>query len=479
MSKRSQVAAPAPAVGRAVTHHPRAILAVLSLAAFMASLDVFIVNVAFDKIGESFHGSSVSDLSWVLNAYAIIYAALLVPLGRLADKIGRKRMFLLGLGLFTLASVACAAAPGLWWLVVFRVVQAVGAAALTPTSLGLLLASVPAEKRMPYVRIWSAVAGIAAAAGPVLGGLLVSASWRWVFLVNLPVGILALVAAARVVPDSRDANVSKVPDMLGAAVLTLGIGALALAIVKGGDWGWGSGDTVAAFVAAAVLLVWFVWRAEHHPVPLLEPDLYKVRTFAAANIAMITFSVGFAGYLLTLVLWLQNVWHWSTVSTGLAVAPGPAVVPIVAVLVQRLGHRIHPGVLTTLGCLVFGAGIVTTLLLVGPHGSDYASALLPGELLSGIGIGLALPTLLGSATAGLPPHRASTGSGAINMTRQIGYVLGVSVILAILGTPTSYAAAHTAFVHGWWTLAAVELAAATAALGLLPRRPRNPAPSSP
>ncbi|MET9479652.1 MFS transporter [Streptomyces sp. NPDC006638] len=446
------------------------ILAVLSLAAFMASLDVFIVNVAFDKIGESFHGSSISDLSWVLNAYAIIYAALLVPLGRLADKIGRKRMFLLGLGLFTLASVVCAAAPGLWWLVAFRAIQAVGAAALTPTSLGLLLASVPPEKRMPYVRIWSAVAGIAAAAGPVIGGLLVSASWRWVFLVNLPVGIVALIAAARVVPDSRDAKVSSVPDLLGAGALTLGTGALALAIVKGGDWGWGSGDTLTAFIVAAVLLIWFVWRAEHHPVPLVEPDLYKVRTFAAANIAMIAFSIGFAGYLLTLVLWLQNVWHWSTISTGLAVAPGPAVVPIITVLVQRLGRRVQPGVLTTLGCLTFGAGIVTTLLLVGPHGSNYASGLLPGELLSGIGIGLALPTLLGSATAGLPPHRTSTGSGVINMTRQIGYVLGVSVILAILGTPTSYARAHSAFTHGWWTLAAIEVAAAVAGLGLLDRR---------
>jgi EmrB/QacA subfamily drug resistance transporter len=470
MSPHSPVAAPVNVAERITPRSPRAILAVLSLAAFMASLDVFIVNVAYDSIGESFHSSSISDVSWVLNAYAIIYAALLVPFGRLADRVGRKRMFSLGLGLFTLASVACSAAPGLWWLVAFRVLQAAGAAALTPTSLGLLLAAVPAEKRMPYVRIWSAVAGLAAAAGPVLGGLLVTASWRWVFLVNLPVGVAALVAAARVVPDSRDAAVSKLPDAAGAALLTLGIGSLALAIVKGGDWGWGGTATLAAFAAAAVLLAWFVWRAEHHPVPVVDPDLYRVRSFAAANIAMVAFSIGFAGYLLMMVLWLQNVWHWSTVTTGLAVAPGPAVVPVVTLLVQRFAGRVRPGVLTALGCVAFAAGIVTTLTLIGPHGAHYAGGMLPGQLLAGLGIGLALPTLLGSATAGLPAHRTSTGSGVINMTRQIGFVLGVSISVAILGTPTSYAAAHRAFVRGWWTMAAVEAVAALACLGLLSRR---------
>ncbi|MEU3985808.1 MFS transporter [Streptomyces sp. NPDC026672] len=472
MNKHSQEAAPVRAAERADTRGPRAVLAVLSLAAFMASLDVFIVNVAFDRIGESFAGSSIGDVSWVLNGYAIFYAALLVPLGRLADKVGRKRMFLLGLGLFTAASVACAAAPGLWWLVVFRVLQAAGAAALTPTSLGLLLAAVPAEKRMPYVRLWSAVAGVAAAAGPVLGGLLVTASWRWVFLVNLPVGVVALVAAARIVPDSRDTAVSEVPDVLGSGLLTVGIGALALALVKGGDWGWGDAGTVASFVVAAVLLGWFVRRAEHHPVPLVEPDLYRVRSFAAANVAMITFSIGFAGYLLMVVLWMQNVWHWGTITTGLAVAPGPAMVPVVTVLVQRFGRRVRPGVLTALGCAAFAAGNVLTLVAVGPHGADYAGGMLPGQLVSGLGIGLALPTLLSSATAGLPAHRTSTGSGVINMTRQIGFVLGVGVVVAVLGTPGTYTAAHTAFVHGWWTMAAVELVAAVACLGLLPRRAR-------
>src|ERR1700712_4390798 len=198
---------------------PGAVLAVLSVAAFMASLDLFIVNVAFDQIGRDFSGVSLSDLSWVLNGYAIVYAALLVPLGRLADRFGRKPGFLLGLAIFTVASLACALSGGPWMLVGFRTLQAVGAALLTPTSLGLLVSATPPALRVRAVRIWAATGALAAAVGPAVGGVLVEASWRWVFLVNLPIGIGALVVAARIVPDSRDVTAGRIPDLVGAAVL--------------------------------------------------------------------------------------------------------------------------------------------------------------------------------------------------------------------------------------------------------------------
>src|SRR5882757_10090078 len=178
----------------------RWVLPVLSVAAFMASLDLFIVNVAFDAIGRDFSGGSLGDLSWILNAYAILYAALLVPLGRLADRFGQKAGFLLGLGVFVIGSAACALSPSLWPLVAFRGLQAIGAAALTPTSLGLLITAVPVARRTRAVRIWAATGGLAAAAGPVAGGLLVAASWRWVFLVNVPVGLAALVVGWRRLP---------------------------------------------------------------------------------------------------------------------------------------------------------------------------------------------------------------------------------------------------------------------------------------
>jgi MFS family permease len=218
--------------------HPSVVLAILCSAAFMASLDVFIVNVAFDAIGRDFGGAGLSDLSWVLNAYTIFYAALLVPAGRLADRVGRKAAFAAGLGLFTVASAACAASGGVWWLVGFRIVQSVGAALLTPASLSLVIASAPAAHRVRSVRIWAASGAMAAALGPVLGGLLVEASWRWVFVVNVPVGIVALVATAVLVPRSRDESVTHLPDVVGALLLIVAVGGLTLGVVEGPEWGW-------------------------------------------------------------------------------------------------------------------------------------------------------------------------------------------------------------------------------------------------
>ncbi|MDQ1695814.1 MAG: hypothetical protein QOJ03_1167, partial [Frankiaceae bacterium] len=306
---------------RATSH--RAILSTLSLAAFMASLDLFIVNVAFADIGRDFPGTSLSDLSWVLNGYAVLYAALLVPLGRLADRYGRLNGFLGGLALFTIASAACAASPNLWSLVAFRGLQAVGAAALTPTSLGLLLAATPAAARVRAVRTWAAIGALAAAAGPVVGGLLVQASWRWVFIVNVPVGLLGLAAARRYVPDSRDATVTRIPDLLGALLIAVGIGALALGLVKGPSWGWASTYDVATFVVAVVGIVGFWLRSSRHPLPVVEPALLRVRAFAWANVTAVLFSVAFAGGLLAAVLWLQDVWGWSALRTGNAKAPRP------------------------------------------------------------------------------------------------------------------------------------------------------------
>ncbi|HEV3171553.1 MAG TPA: MFS transporter [Actinocrinis sp.] len=447
--------------------HPGTVLAVLCAAAFMASLDLFVVNVAFTAIGRDFRGSPLSDLSWVLNAYAIGYAALLVPLGRLADRFGRKAGFLAGLGLFTAASAACAASPNLWFLVVCRVLQAAGAAALTPTSLGLLIASTEPRHRARAVRIWASSGAVASALGPVVGGLLVEASWQWVFLINVPVGLLALAAAVRLVPDSRDPAAGRLPDLWGALVLAVSIGALTLALVKGPDWGWGTAGTLAGFAVAAVGLAGFVLRILRHPAPVVEPGLLRVRAFAWSNATSLLFSTAFGAGLLSVILWMQNVWHYSALRTGLAVAPGPMMVPLFAAVAQRLARRVPVGLIATAGSLLFGLGFVIDLASIGTTPA-YAADLLPGWLVGGAGVGLALPTILSSATADLPPSRAATGSAVVNMSRQIGTVLGVSMLVAVLGTPASPGAAHTVFVHGWWAIAAVAAFAAVCAVGMTP-----------
>ncbi|HET7310874.1 MAG TPA: MFS transporter [Mycobacteriales bacterium] len=447
----------------------RLVLGVLSLAAFMASLDLFIVNVAFPQIAAEFGGASLGDVSWVLNGYTVLYAALLVPLGRLADRYGRLAGFLTGMLVFTAASAACAASQSLWQLVAFRGMQAVGAAALTPTSLGLLLAATEPQRRVRAVRTWAALGTLAAAAGPVIGGLLVEASWRWVFLVNVPVGLLGLLAARRWVPDSRDPAVERVPDLAGAALVAAGIGAVALGLVKGPDWGWTSAAVALAFVTGGVALAGFWARSATHARPIVELSLLRVRAFAWSNVTAVMFSTSFGAGLLAAVLWLQTVWHWSALQTGLALAPGPLMVPVFTAVAQRLSRHVPVGVLTAVGCALFSAGILLVALSVGESPS-YAHDFLPGWLIGGVGVGLALPTIISAATADLPPARAATGSAIVTMARQIGLVLGVSVLIAILGTPSGYAGVHVAFRDAWWVTAAVGFVAGVAAVGMTPRR---------
>lgn len=453
-----------------VASSPAAVLAVLSLAAFMASLDLFIVNVAFGSIAEDFGGQSLSGVSWVLNAYAVVYAALLVPLGRLADRYGRKAGFLLGLGLFIAASLGCAVAPGLWSLVLFRVLQAAGAALLTPTSLGLLLHAMPAERRARAVRIWAATGGLAAAGGPVVGGLLVSASWRWVFLVNIPIGLVALVFAARVVPESKDPEPGPVPDLLGAGLLAVSVGALALGLVQAPEWGWAGASTLTALGIALACAAGFWWRSRTHVAPVVEPALLAVRSFAWSNATSLLFGVAFAGNLLVNILWMEQVWQFSALRTGLGVAPGPLMVPIFAALAQTVAHRVPVGRIAATGSALLGLSLLLSIALLGQDPS-YASEMLPCLLISGAGVGLALPTILASATADLPPARAATGSAVVNMSRQIGSVLGVSVLIALLGTPVGYAALRSGFDDVRWTLAAASLLAAAAATGMTVRAP--------
>ena len=229
-----------------------AVVGVLSLAVFMSSLDLFIVNLAFPYISRQYPGTSLSSLSWVLNAYTIVFAAVLVPAGRWADRIGRRRLFSGGLILFSFGSVLCGLAPGVAALIAARVIQAAGAGAMVPASLSLLLAAVPPPVRPKALGTWSALGALGAALGPVIGGALVQVDWRWVFWINVPVGVAAVFLAARVVPESKDPNVSGRPDILGAGLLAAAVGLVALALVKAPEWGWGSASFLGLLAASLV-----------------------------------------------------------------------------------------------------------------------------------------------------------------------------------------------------------------------------------
>ncbi|MFJ2090803.1 MFS transporter [Streptomyces sp. NPDC087901] len=451
----------------------RATVWIISAGVFVVNLDLFIVNVAVPALGDAFDGSSLASLSWVLNAYAIVFAALLVVAGRLADRYGHRRGFLLGLGLFTVASALCALAPGVGWLVAARALQAVGAAALMPTSLALLLVNTPPDRRPRAIRSWAAIGGIAAGLGPVVGGALVEADWRWVFLVNVPVGVIGLIAGVRLLPDVRPHREGPFPDLAGAALLTLAIGALALGLVKADAWGWGSARVLAS-LAAAVLLTGAFWlRSARHPAPVVEPSLLRAPSFVAATLAALLFTVAFASMLLTSVLWCQQVWGYSAIRTGLAIAPGPLVVPLLAVSSGPVVRRLGAGRTAALGCLLFAAGLAWWAVALDPA-PHYAVGLLPGMMITGLGVGLALPTLVGAAAAALPPTRFATGSAVTTMARQTGSVLGVALMVTLLGAPSTPALALEAFRRGWWVAAATAVLAAATALALHRRAADGP-----
>lgn len=437
-------------------------LAILCGAPFLAALDLLVVNVGFEEVGDAFPGHSLADFSWILNAYAVVYASLLIPLGRYADKIGHKRVFVAGLVMFIAASVAAAASASLEVLVAFRVLQAVGAAAVTPTSLGLLLHSVPPERQAASVRIWATSGAVAAALGPLLGGVLVEASWRWVFLVNLPVGVALVVLAVRTIPAFRRPEAAGAPDLIGAILLTVGIGALATALVRGPEWGWtGWQGLTAVGLSVAVLALFCVNNTRHHS-PLLAHDLLRVPSLGWSNAASLLFNAAFAAGPLALILYLQRVWGYSALQTGLAVAPGPLVVPAFALLGQHLARRHPAGRIALAGSLLWAAGTAIIILSIGTERS-YATAALPGWLVCGFGVGLALPTILASATAELPPARSATGSAIVNMSRQIGIVLGVAVLVAAFGTPDTTDAVVDAFDRAWWAVVAMALLSAAVA----------------
>ncbi|MCQ0015805.1 MFS transporter [Actinomadura madurae] len=312
--------------------------------------------------------------------------------------------------------------------------------------------------------------------GPAIGGVLVDISWRWVFEVNIPIGIAAVVLAVRLVPDSREGATARVPDLPGTAVLTLAVALLALGVVKVNDW---PGEQTTLVIGAALLgLTWFWLRSLRHPAPVIEPALLAVRTFFWSNAAILLFTVAFAANLLLGVLWMQQVWHYSPIKTGLAVAPGPLMVPIMALIAGRLvAARVPVGLITAVGCMLCAFGVVMIAMSLGPAPA-YATEMLPGWLIGGTGVGLALPTILSASAADLPSHRYATGSAVVNMSRQIGTVLGVSLAVAVLGTPHGYADAHTAYVNSWLMVGGFMVIAAIAALGMTPRRlqPSRPVP---
>jgi MFS family permease len=350
-------------------------------------------------------------------------------------------------------------------LIAFRVLQGVGAAAIAPTSLAIVLDSFPVEKRATGVGLWGAAAAAAAAVGPTLGGALVELSdWRLVFLVNLPLGVAVLLAGRRLLPE-RPVSDSRLPDLPGALMLALGLAAVTLGIVEGNDWGWTAAGTLAAFGAAALLLGTVAVRSRTHPRPIVEPALFAHRSFLIGNLGTLLFAAAFFSLILGNVLFLTTVWGYSVLTAGLATLPGPAMTTVVSGPAGRLADRFGHRAVIVPGALVFALGVMV-LRSAGAE-PDWLGLWLPGAILTGIGIGLAFPTLGSAAVRDVADDRFATASAVNAAFRQVGAVLGTAILIAIVGDPLGLSEAlrvsDAAYIFG--ALAALGSGAVAFGLG--------------
>lgn len=448
----------------AVPRHAWAVLAVSAAAVYVVFLDATIVNIAFPAISADFPTVTRSGLSWILNAYAVVFGALMVTAGALADDHGRKKVFLTGLVVFAAASALCGVAPTVPLLVAARAVQAVGGALLVPASLALLLPEFPLAKRATAVGLWGAVGAVAAATGPSIGALLVEGpGWRWVFYVNLPFCAGALWFGRRALTESRG-SVRGRPDLLGVGLVTAVFGLLSLGIVQGHDWGWSSARVVGSFAGAMALAPILVARSLRHPRPALPVRLFTTRSFSIATVGTLLFSTAFFGQILCNVLFLNGVWHYSILRTAVSVLPSPLLAALVAPLAGRLADRFGYRTVIAPGAALFtlGTGWYVLATTTTPH---YLTAFLPGAVLVGVSIGAAFSTLGAASSHLLPPTQFGAGAAVNSAARQLGAVLGVAVLVAVLGTPAP-GQAMTAFHHAWTVTASVAAGCALVCLGL-------------
>jgi EmrB/QacA subfamily drug resistance transporter len=406
---------------------------VASVAAFLVSLDSTMLYAAFGALRAGFPATTAADMSWVLNAYTVVYAAMLIPAGGLSDAHGRKRVFMLGVALFIAASAACGLAGSVGWLIAARVLQAVGAALLTPASLSIVLAAFPQHKRAATVSLWGAVSGFAAAVGPSLGSFVVEHfGWEWAFFINLPIGALSLWRGAALLTESARATTRRRIDIVGMALLVIGVGAIALAIVELESPAWTRAQLAAVAATGVIAFVAFIVWARNVREPLVDLGLFRHRTYCAVNAATLTFGIAFAIMFFTFFFYMSNVWHYSQALAGLAIAPGPLIVMPVAIVTGRLAGRYGHRPFLVGGALLYAAAGLWFLLVPGTEAA-YLTHWLPGLMLSGASVGLVMPSLSGAAVSKLPAQHYAVGSAVNQATRQVGAVIGVAITVLLLG----------------------------------------------
>jgi EmrB/QacA subfamily drug resistance transporter len=457
--------------------HRWRILAVVATAFFMTILDVSIVNVALPSIAKDLEFSR-ENLQWIITAYAIAFGGFLLLGGRAADLLGRRRVFMVGVALFTLASLTCGLAQNEAMLIASRAVQGLGGAIISPAALSIVMTSFEeGPERNKALGVWGALGGSGAAVGVLLGGVLTEyLSWRWIFFVNVPVGALVLLAAPRIVPESRREGAERHYDALGAVLVSSGLALLVYAISEAPNEGWGSARTILLLILSGALLIGFLVNERRIDDPLLPFHIFRVRTVAGANaVGALLGAVIFANFFL-LTLYVQQILGFSAIKTGLTFLATAGTAVVSAGVAQALTTRFGPKPIIIIGLTLLTAGMVWYSQI--PVDGSYVSDLLPGYLMVGVGIAFAFVPISIAALAGVVEREAGLASGLINTSQQIGGAVGTAVASTVFATHykdllaegSSQADALThGFGYGFWALALFGLAAIIAAVTLIKR----------
>jgi EmrB/QacA subfamily drug resistance transporter len=455
----------------------RWVLAATVLGSGMAFLDATVVNVALPAIGRSLD-TGLAGLAWTINGYTLTLAALILLGGSLGDRLGRRRMYVVGVWWFAAASLLCGLAPNVGTLIAARALQGIGGALLTPGSLAILQSSFRAEDRARAIGAWSGLAGVAGAAGPLAGGWLVqAASWRWVFLINLPIAAAVLVVTRRHVPESRDPAASPHVDVPGAVLGAVGLGALTYGLIAWGEGALGDPDVVTGLVTGTVALLGFVLRERSARDPMLPLDIFRSRLFTATNLVTFVVYAALGGVFFWLVLELQVVSGFGPIVAGLGLLPVTVIMLLLSARMGGLAQHIGPRLPMSVGSLVCALGVVGMTRI----GADatYVGDVLPPVVLFGLGLALLVAPLTSTVLAAVSDEHAGLASGVNNAVARVGGLLAVAVLPLVVGlSGAAYedaAAMRDAFRMAMWVCAALLAAGALLAAVFVHRPQRTSA----
>jgi EmrB/QacA subfamily drug resistance transporter len=451
-------------------------LGAVAFGLFMIMLDNTIVNVALPAIEHSLH-MSISSLEWIVTAYALTFAALLITGGKLGDMFGRRRMFIVGLAVFTLASLACGLAPSAGFLIGARAVQGIGAALMNPATLSIITATFPPKERGQAIGIWAGVSALALAIGPLLGGLIVdNINWHWIFYVNVPVGIVGIVVSYFFITESRDTSHEQSIDLPGLVTSGASLLALSYALIEGNKHGWTSPEILGLFAGAAVLLAAFILLEMRQRLPMLDLSLFKNGSFVGANLVAMLVSLGMFGVFFFISLYVQNVLGYSPTKAGAIFLPMTILIILVAPIAGKLSDRVGSRWLMGAGMSILGVSLLL-YQRIGLHTGFWS--LLPQLVLGGVGMALTMSPMTSAAMSSVPVDKAGVGSGVLNSFRQMGGSLGIALMGAILLSyehpTTSKLVASQQFVDGLHAAllvsAVIAFAAAAVAIVLVRTKP--------